>query len=338
MLANELLSSLQKKEYKPLYFLQGEEPFYIDQVAAYIEENVLNEAEKGFNLTIMYGKDSSMEQVLANARRFPMMAERQVVIVKEAQALADFKNEAGRDMLEAYCQIPVPTTLLVFCHKYGKLNGTTKLAKALKKHAVLLTTEVIRDYKLPAWINDYLQTIGLTATEKAIQLLADHIGNNLEKLTNEIDKLRINLPKGAVIDDQAVHTYVGINKDYNVFELQNAIATRNPLKANQIMKYYGANPKEHHPIPTIAFLYGMFAKILKTHAAPDKSQAGLARHLKVAPFVVKEYVKAAQNYPLGKVLQNMAVLQRADLTVKGVESAPVKEAEILIQLVFELLH
>ncbi len=338
MTENEILVSLRKKEYAPIYFLQGEEPFYIDQISSFIEENAISEADKGFNQTIMYGKDSTMSQVIGNAKRFPMMADKQVIIVKEAQYLQDFKNEEGRDMLEAYCKNPVPTTILVFCHKYSSLNGNTKLAKVLKKAAVLLTTKALRDYQLLAWIKSYMDANGIKATDKAMQLLADHIGTNLERQANEINKLLINVDKSTVIDHHHIDKYVGINKDYNVFELQKAIIFKDVVKANKIVKYFGANPKEHHPIPIIALLYGFFARVLKTHTATDKSQKGLATYLKIAPFAVKDYISAAKNYSVGKVLQNIGFLHKADLVVKGVESSQVKEGEILKQLVFELLH
>ena len=338
MTENEILASLRKKEYAPIYFLQGEEPFYIDQISNFIEENAISEADRGFNQTIMYGKDSTMAQVLGNAKRFPMMAEKQVVIVKEAQYLQDFKNEDGRDMLEAYCKSPVPSTILVFCHKYASLNGSTKLAKVLKKDSVLLSTKALRDYQLPGWVKSYMDSNGIKATDKAIQLLADHIGTNLERLTNEINKLLINVDKSTVIDDGHIDKYVGINKDYNVFELQKAIVLKDVVKANKIVKYFGANPKEHHPIPIIALLYGFFTRVLKAHTATDKSQKGLTAYLKVSPFAVKDYVSAARNYSVGKVLQNIGFLHSADLVVKGVESSQIKEGEILKQLVFELLH
>jgi len=338
MTESEILKALKNKEYAPVYFLQGEEPFYIDKISNYIEENAIPEAEKGFNQTIMYGKDSTMEQVLGNSKRFPMMAEKQLVLVKEAQYLQDLKMEAGREMLEAYIINPVPSTILVFCHKYSKIKGTTKLAKTLKKNSVLLTTELVKDYKLIEWIRSYMTTNSIKATDKAIQMLADHIGNNLERLTNEINKLLINVDKNTVIDDSHIDKYVGINKDYNVFELQKALIAKNVLKANQIVKYFGANPKDHHPIPIIAFLYNLYSKILKTHAAKDKSSGALASSLKVPPFFVKDYVTAARNYTYGKVIQNINFLHKADLAIKGVNSGQLKDGVILKQLVFELLH
>jgi len=338
MTENEILNSLRKKEYANIYFLQGEEPFYIDQISNFIEENAIPEADKGFNQTIMYGKDSTMLEVIGNAKRFPMMAEKQVVIVKEAQNLLDFKNEDGRDMLEAYCKNPLLSTILVFCHKYTSLNSNTKLAKTLKNESVFLTTKAIRDYQLHGWIKSYMDSNGIKATDKAIQLLADHIGTNLERLTNEINKLLINVDKNTVINDIHIDKYVGINKDYNVFELQKAIIFKDAVKANRIVKYFGANPKEHNPIPIIALLYGFFTRVLKAHMATDKSQEGLSKDLKMPPFIVKDYVVAARNYSMGKVLQNIGFLHKADLVLKGVESSQIKEGEILKQLVFELLH
>lgn len=338
MTEGEILKSLKNKEYAPIYFLQGEEPYYIDQIADYIEAHAISEADKGFNQTIMYGKDSNMVDVLGNAKRFPMMAEKQLVLVKEAQYLPDFKNEDGRDMLEAYVKNPVPSTILVFCHKYSKLLGTTKLAKVLKKEAIFLTSDPIKDYNLVKWIQSYLGSNGIKATGKAVQMLADHIGTNLERLTNEINKLLINVDKNTVIDDSHIDKYVGINKDYNVFELQQALITKDVLKANKIVKYFGANPKEHHPIPIIGFLYAMYTKILKTHAAKDKSSGALASTLKIPPFVVRDYITAARNYSYAKVIQNIGVLHRADLAIKGVDSGQLRDGVILKQVVFELLH
>ncbi len=337
MAENEILKALKNKEYAPIYFLQGEESFYIDQISDYIEKNIIPDAEKGFNQTVMYGKDSTMMQILGNAKRFPMMADRQLVLVKEAQYLADFKNEAGRDSLEAYCKNPVPSTVLVFCHKYGNLNGTLKLAKTLKKQAIVLSTKAVKDYQLIDWIRAYMKSIGIKATDKSIQMLADHIGTNLERLTNEIHKLLINVDKATTINDTHIDKYVGINKDYNIFELQRAIIIKDILKVNQIIKYFGANPKEHNPIPVIAFLYGFFSKVLKAHAAKDKSQGGLATSLKISPYFVKDYQMAARNYSYGKVVQNIGYLHKADLMAKGVESSQLKDGAILKQLVFELL-
>ena len=338
MPATEILNNLKENKISPIYFLQGEESFYIDQVSNYIENNLLSDAEKGFNLTIMYGKDCKMHEVLTNAKRFPMMSERQVVIVKEAHLLDDFKKEEGRTLLEAYIVNPSTTTVLLFCYKYGKLNGSTKLAKALKKNATVMVSDKLREYKVPAWIIAYLSNKGYKITEMASRLLADHIGNNLERLSNEIDKLLINHQRDLTIDEEAIEKNIGISKDYNVFELQSAILNRDVLKANKIVKYFGANPKDHHPIPIIALIYGLFSKLVVTHQTSDKSQQNLARVIRVNPYFVKDYLLGIKNYPLYKVLNNIEFIHQADLQIKGVDSPAISDENILKQLVFKLIH
>jgi len=338
MPATEILNNLKENKINPIYFLQGAESFYIDEVSTYIEKNILSETERSFNLTVMYGKDCKMHEVLSNAKRFPMMAERQVVIVKEAHLLADFKLKEGRALLEAYVNNPLPTTVLVFCYKYGKLDGKTTLAKSLKQKCVFLTTEKLRDYKVPKWIHSYLSKKGFKITELAAQLLTDHIGNNLERLANEIDKLLINLKPDVVIDDSIIEKNIGISKDYNVFELQNAIMIRDILKANKIVKYFAANPKDHNPIPIIALLYTLFNKLLLVHQSKDKSPQNLAKVLKINPYFVKDYLLAARNYPFYAVVKNLEYVYQADLEVKGIDSPSLTGENILRQLIFKLIH
>ncbi len=338
MPATEILNNLKENKISPVYFLQGDESFYIDEVSNFIEHNILSEAEKGFNLTIMYGKDCKMHEVLTNAKRFPMMSKRQVVLVKEAHLLDDFKKEEGRALLEAYITNPLTTTVLVFCHKYGKLNGTTKLAKALKKSATMLVSEKLKEYKLPNWILGYLSSKGYKINEMACRLLADHIGNSLERLSNEIDKLLINHKQDVVIDETIIEKNIGISKDYNVFELQNAILTRDILKANKIVKYFGANPKDHHPIPIIALIYSLFSKLVIAHKTEDKSPQNLARMIRINPYFVKDYLVGIRNYPFYKVLNNIEFIHQADLQIKGVDSPSISGENILKQLVFKLIH
>ena len=338
MPATAILNNLKENRINPIYFLQGEESFYIDEVSTYIEDNILSEAEIGFNLTVMYGKDCKMHEVLTNAKRFPMMAERQVVIVKEAHLLADFKVQEGRALLEAYVNNPLISTVLVFCYKYGKLDGKTTLAKAIKKNSVVLTSEKLRDYQVPKWILAYLSKKGYKITELATQLLTDHIGNNLERLANEIDKLLINLERDAIIDDTIIEKNIGISKDYNVFELQNAIMARDILKANKIVKYFGSNPKNHNAIPIIALLYSLFNKLLIVHQTKDKSPQSLSRVLKINPFFVKDYLAGARNYPFYAVMKNIEYVSQADLEAKGIGSPSLSGENILKQLVFKLIH
>ena len=338
MTPEQILSELKSGKIAPVYFLQGEESFYIDLISDYIEDNVLDEASKGFNQMVMYGKDVKMVDVLGNARRFPMMSERQVVLVKEAQNLEGFKTEEGRQMLMDYLENPLPSTILVFAHKYGKVDGKTSLAKKLKQKSVLVTTEKIRDYKLPEWIKGYIQSKNRRATEMAVQLLADHIGNNLERLSNEIDKVLINLDEEQVIDENVIDKNVGISKDFNVFELQKAVLFRDALKANRIVKYFGMNLKDHHPIPIIALMYTLFSKLTIVHQVKSSNPQELAGKLRVSPYFVKDYQIGARNYPLYKVLENIGHIHQADLEIKGVNAGSIGGESILKQLVFKLIH
>jgi DNA polymerase-3 subunit delta len=334
----DILNDIKNGRISPLYFLQGDEPYYIDLISDYIEENILGEAEKGFNLMVMYGKDVEMNDILANARRFPMMSEKQVVIVKEAQNLEQFKTSEGRTLLEEYVKNPVPSTILVFGYKYGKLDGKTTLAKLLGKYGVVLTSEKLKDYKLPDWIKAYIAAKGRGTTEMAVQLLADHLGNNLERLANEIDKVLINIGAEAVIDEKVIDEYVGISREYNAFELQKAIMLRDVLKANRIVRYFGANINQHHPIPIIALIYNLFSKLAVVHQAKDTSGKELAKQLKINPYWLKDYQTGARNYPLYKVLENIGHIHQADLEIKGVNSPAIGGENILKQLVFKLIH
>ena len=333
-----VLSDLKAKKYVPIYFLQGDEPYYIDLISNYIEENVLAEQEKGFNQMIMYGKEVEMNAILTNARRFPMMAERQVVIVKEAQEIQDLKREAGQALLQNYIDNPVPSTVLVFCHKYKSLDGRKALAKMLDKKATLVSTKKLYDNQIPAWIESYIKTKGYSVMPKGTQMLANYIGSNLERLSNEITKVLINYEAGATIDADAIQKYVGISKEYNVFELQNALSYRNVTKANFIVHYFASNPKSNPIIPIIALLFSFFSKILLIHNSADKSDRGVAQLLKINPFFVKEYMQAARIYSLPKVIDNIGYLKEADLRSKGVDFNASGDGQILKELVFKLMH
>ncbi|MFY0591997.1 DNA polymerase III subunit delta [Roseivirga sp.] len=335
---DQVLSDLKSGKYAPVYFLQGEESFYIDQISDFIEDNCLPEAERGFNQTVMYGKDANMSQIITNARRFPMMAERQLVLVKEAKEIPDLNKEDGQKLLMDYLDNPVPSTVLVFAHKHKKVDGRKPLSKALNKKSLLVTTTKLRDYELPGWIEGYVKGKGLNINYPSVQMLADYIGTNLERLSNEIGKVAINLAEGEQITEDHIQKYVGINKDYNVFELQKAISSRDILKANRIVNYFSANIRAHSIIPMVALLYSYHTKLLLVHSAKDKSDSGLARAIGVPPFVVKEYKMAASHYALGKVIQNISHLREADLRSKGVNSGAIREEEVLKELVFKLMH
>src|SRR5690606_18317877 len=300
----EVIKDLKSGKYAPIYFLQGEEPFFIDQITDFIEKNALKEHEKGFNQIIMYGKDVNISAILSNARRFPMMADRQVVIVKEAQNIADLNKEEGYNLLIAYLQNPLPSTILVFSHKYKRLDGRKPLAKELEKRAVLVKSEKIPEYKLSPWIEEYVEGKGFSIDLKAAQLLAESIGNSLEVLTNEIDKMLINFEEPVAIDVNHIQQYIGISKDYNNFELTKALSFRDVLKANKIIDHFSQNPKSNPLIPLLSLLYLHFSRLLLVHANKNLGERELAGVIKVNPYFVKEYLIAAKNYGMGKVIDN----------------------------------
>ncbi|MFD2245017.1 DNA polymerase III subunit delta [Pontibacter ruber] len=333
-----ILEQLKKRQFAPVYFLQGEEPYYIDLIADYIEANALQEHEKGFNQVVIYGKDVDVATVLLQAKRFPMMSERQVVIVKEAQSIQDLEREESVKQLEAYLQNPLPSTILVFCHKHKSLDGRKALGKAVAKHAVLLTTKKLYDNQVPAWVNQYLKTKGVQASPQAVVMLSEFIGADLSRLSNEIDKLLINLKPGQAIDERVVQENVGISKEYNIFELQSALIAQDPLKANRIIHYFEANPKNNPLIPNLYLLFSFFTKLLCLHQQADKSEAGLRKSLGAQAWKVKDYMHALRAYPLHRVVDIIHYIRVADLQVKGITGGDMSEAEILRELVFKILH
>ncbi len=339
--AEQVLQDLKQQRYAPLYFLQGDEPYYIDLIAEYIEKNALSESEQGFNQLIMYGKDAEVNTILTHARRYPMMSERQVVIVKEAQEIQDFQTQGAQQLLEAYVKNPMPSTILVFCYKYKSLDSRKALGKAVSKFAVWVDSKKLYDNQIPDWILTYVKKRGFAIEETAVQMLADYIGNNLQRIANEIEKILINYKKDdpqVLINSDTVQKYVGISKEYNVFELQKALAVKDVIKANQIAHYFEANLKANPIIPVIALLYTFFSKLLLVHHSTDKTERGLATLLKINPFFVKEYRAAAVHYSLSKVMQNIHHLRMADMHAKGIDNTGGADGQILKELVFKLMH
>ncbi len=333
----QLLSDLKKKAYKPVYYLVGDEPYFIDLISDYIQDNVLTEDEKAFNLSVLYGKDVDISAIVGAAKRFPMMAEYQVVIIKEAQDLK-LSGEDNSNRLIHYLEHPQPSTLLVFCHKHGKLDKRTALYKAISKHAVVLESTKLYDDKIPDWINAYVRDSGYSLSPKASLLLAESLGNDLSKIVNETSKLFINLPKGATINEDYIEQNIGISKDYNVFELQNALGTRNVMKANTIINHLSANAKDNPLIVTISLIFSFFNKLIIYHSLSDKSQANAAKVLGVNPFFVKDYVNAANNYKPDKLIRIISYLREYDLKSKGVENLSATDGELLKELIFKILH
>ncbi|MCC9167414.1 DNA polymerase III subunit delta [Pontibacter harenae] len=333
-----ILEQLEKRHFAPVYFLQGEESYYIDLIADYIEKHALQEHEKGFNQVVIYGKDVDVSTILLQAKRFPMMSDRQVVIVKEAQSIQDIDKEDGMKQLEAYLQNPLPSTILVFCHKHKSLDGRKSLAKVVQKHAVLLTTKKLYDNQVPAWVTSFLKTKKVQASQQAVLMLSEFIGADLSRLANEIEKLLINLKPGQAIDERVVQENVGISKEYNIFELQSALIARDALKANRIIHYFEANPKNNPLIPNLSLLFSFFTKLLCLHQSADKSEAGLRKSLGNRAFLAKEYMQALRVFPIQRCVDIIHFIKVADLQVKGVTGGDMTEADILRELVFKILH
>jgi len=334
----KILSEIKSRKYAPVYFLQGEETYYIDLISDYIEQNVLSESEKGFNQVILYGKDVSMAAVLTNARRFPMMAERQVVIVKEAQEIQDLNKDTGSKLLLDYLTKQVPSTVLVFCHKHKNLDKRRDLGKKVDKLAVTLTTKKSYDNQLPEFVAEYVSEKKISIEEKAILALCEFVGNDLHRLANEIDKLIISLPKGESITQEQVINQVGVSKEYNIFELQRAILTKDSLLANKIVNYFESNTRKNPIIPVVAFLYSFFSKLLAASQASDKSDKGLVSELKLSPYAARDYTLALRQYSQQKIMDNISSLREADLKLKGVNTGSTDEGQIFRELIWRLMN
>lgn len=311
--AEQIISAIQNRKFKPVYMLMGEEPYYIDKISDYIEKNVLSEDEKSFNQTVLYGRDTTIEEIISNAKRYPMMADYQVVIVKEAQELA-----RTIDQLESYVVNPQPTTILVLCYKYKPLDKRKKITKLFAEKGELLESKKLYDNQVAPWINQTLSGSGYKIEPKAAAMLAEFLGTNLSKVNNELDKLKIILPQGTTITPAHIERNIGISKDYNVFEFRNALGEKNKLKANQIVRYFAQNPKEN-PITLITGqVFAFYSQLLQYHGLPDKNPKNVASLLKINPYFVKDYELAARNYPMRKVSSIVASLRDIDMKSKGV--------------------
>ena len=329
--AKQIVNNIKRGDIKPVYFLMGEEAYYIDAISDFIEANVLSEEEKGFNQMVLYGRDVSIEDVVSNAKRYPMMAERQVVIVKEAQDLS-----RTIESLVSYVENPQPTTVLVFCYKYKSLDKRKKLSKTIAKHGVLYESKKLYENQVPDWIRRVLAGRGYTITPKASQMLVEFLGNDLGKVNNELEKLQLIIKPGEQITPQIIEENIGISKDFNNFELQNAIGSRDLKKAFAIVQYFGQNPKNHPMVLTIALLYSFFAKLLKYHALSNKAEA--ARALGVSPYFIKDYQLAARNYPMKKVSSIISSIREIDMKSKGVGAAYLSQGDLLKELLVRIFN
>jgi DNA polymerase-3 subunit delta len=341
MTAIDIIKDLKARKFKPVYLLHGEEPYYIDQVIDYIEDHVLSDMEKGFNLTVLYGKDTDMPTILNAAKRYPMMSDYQVIIVKEAQDLKWGKETEGTgkeaDYLLNYFERPLASTILVLGYKYATFDKRKKIFKAISKSGLVFQSDVVRDYKLAEWIENLVADKGYKIAPQAAAMMAEYLGSDLSKIANEIDKLLLNINKSTTIDTDLVQRNIGISKEYNVFELQKAIVTRNAFKCNQIINYFADNPKSNPMIMVLANLNSYFSKVLRYHYLHNKYDA--AKELGVSPFAVKDYEMAARNYNLNKVFDIIGLLREYDLKSKGVDSTGnTTHGELLKELIFKMTH
>jgi len=336
---NPLLQDIKQRKLKPIYFLMGEEPYYIDKISEYLSDTILTEDEKAFNQTILYGKDVSLDEVLSTAKRFPMMAEYQVVLVKEAQDLSReilAQSDKKKNQLEAYAENPQATTILIFCYKYKKLDKRKRVYKAIAKSGVIFESKKIYENQIPTWIKDEVKRRGYNISPKAAHLLTEFLGNDLAKITNEIDKLELILAGRNEITPEIIEENIGISKDFNNFELQKAFGVKDYPKAYRIIEYFAQNQKNHPIVLTIPILYNFFSKVLLYHGLKDKSKGSVAKALKVNPYFVADYSTAANHYPMREVSGIVATLREIDMKSKGINSVSATPIDLYKELLFKI--
>src|SRR5665647_1099953 len=332
MTFEDIISNLKKKIYHPIYFLMGDEAYFIDKISDYISDNVLTDAEKGFNQTILYGKDTEPHNIIANARRFPMMSNHQVIVVRDAQNIKKIED------LEPYIKNPLNSTILVINYKYKTLDKRKTFPKLVDQKGILFESKKIYDNQLPAWISSYLKNQKYTVSPQAAAMISEYLGADLSKVANELDKLIISLPNGSQITPDHIEKNIGISKEFNIFELQNALGQRDLLKANRIINYFGANPTSN-PIPVvISSLFSYFSKILNYQFLEDKSQNNVASVLQVHPFFVKTYVAAAKNYNIKKLVEIISILREFDMKSKGWGNVSATPADLQKEMIYRILH
>lgn len=332
MTYEQILADIKKRVYYPIYFLMGEEPFFIDTISNELENTILDEAERSFNQVVLYGSDVNVNDIMSQARAFPMMSDYLVVIVKEAQ------NVDNIDSLADYIEKIPPTTILVINYKYKKLDKRRALAKYIDKKGVLFESKKLYDNNIPEWITKYLAAKKYNITPKATQMIADFLGNDLHRVRNELEKLMVALPPSKRIDDADVEYNIGISKDFNVFELQKAIGSKDLPKANRIINYFGDNPKENPIFMVISVLYGYYTKLLKLHFSKDKNKSTVATMLGVNLFFVNDYFEAVRNYSWTDCMNCIEVLREFDLKSKGYNStSDITQKELYREMLFKLM-
>ncbi|MFZ4671278.1 MAG: DNA polymerase III subunit delta [Flavobacterium sp.] len=329
----KIINDIKAGNIKPIYFLMGEEPYYIDRITEYLENNLLTEEEKGFNQMVLYGRDTTIDDIIANAKRYPMMAERQVVIIKEAQHLAK-----EIDKLEPYAENPQPTTVLVMAYKYKTIDKRKKIAKTIYKHGLVYESKKMYENQVGQWINRVLQGRGYKIEPKANAMLVAFLGNDLSRIANELTKLEIILPKGSTISPSHIEENIGFSKDFNVFEFRKAIGDANQFRAYQIAEYFSQNQKENPMVLVNGQVFSFFSSLLLYHGLKDKSPANVAKVLRVNPFFVNDYISAARNYPMRKVSTIVATLRDIDLKSKGVGAANLHNSDLYKEMLVKIFN
>jgi len=331
-MVEKILSDWKKGNFKPIYWLEGDEPYFIDQVIAYAEHKILTESEAGFNLTVFYGKDADWAAVINACRRYPMFSERQVVVLKEAQQMKDLEK------LEGYIDNPQPSTVFVVSYKDKRVDGRSKLAKILKQKGELMTTKKIYESQLPEWTNKMVQSHGLTITQKALLLLVDHIGNDLSRLVNEIEKLAVNLVGQKNISEDDIEKYIGVSKEFNIFELQDAITKKNFSKAIRIIQYFEANPKAGPLQMVLPALYNYFSKVFTIFGIGAQDEKAIAAALGIHPFFIKDYMLAAKNYNYQGIEKILLLLHQYNLRGIGIHDAGTGDAGLMKEMIVKIMN
>lgn len=331
----DIIKEMKKGDYRPIYFLHGEEPYFIDAITEFAEANCLNETEKAFNQTIIYGKDTSYMQVVDAARRMPMMAPRQLVIIKEAQSMRDLAS------LESYINQPSLSTVLLICHKHKKLRMNTKLGKVLKEKSLVFESKKLYDNQVPSFVKKYIKNLKLNIDEAAAGLLSEYLGTDLGKVVNELDKLAINLKSGSLVDVKTIEDNIGISRSYNVFELQKALAIMDKEKIYRILNYFSAQPKKNPFVLVVGSLYNFFSKVLIYHEVAKKDEQTILSALSLkSKFFLKDYRAAARTFPFAKTKEIIAILHEYDLKSKGVgmNLTNVPDGDLCKEMVFKIIH
>ncbi|HRQ51382.1 MAG TPA: DNA polymerase III subunit delta [Agriterribacter sp.] len=332
MSVEKIITDWKQKKFSPVYWLEGEESFYIDRLVEYAEHHILSEAEAGFNLSVFYGRDANWADLVNACRRYPMFSEKQVVILKEAQQMKEI------DKLEGYVDNPLSSTILVVAYKEKKLDGRSKLSKLLKQRAVVLSTKKLYESQLPEWIIGQVQKKGCTISRKAVMLLVEHIGNDLSRIHNEIDKLLLNMGSRTSVTEEDIEQYVGVSKEYNVFELQEALQRKDMARAVRIIRYFGSNPKAGPIQMVLPALYGFFSRVYLLFGVPLQDEKKAAAATGINPYFIKDYILTAKNYGYNGIEQALLLLHEYNLRSVGLHDTGTEDASLMKEMIWKIMQ